>query len=280
MITTVTRDRIGFMQGRLSPLVDGRIQAFPYGHWQSEFEIGASAGYSKLELTLDYEDPYENPMMTKEGRREICALKDKFRVATPSATGDCFMQRPFWKCVGSTHRRLVRDLYEIIDACHNLKVRVLVIPLVDNGSVTSGDEERVLIDVLTDACSFLKDANVCVAFESDKGPEDLAAFINNFDEYTVGINYDVGNSASLGFDPEKEIFAYGSRILNVHVKDRKYEGATVPLGEGDARFAKAFNSLTRVGYSGNFILQTARSSVGEHLGDLNKYRDFTLKYLV
>ena len=29
--------RIGFMQGRLSPLVDGKIQAFPWDHWQAEF---------------------------------------------------------------------------------------------------------------------------------------------------------------------------------------------------------------------------------------------------
>ena len=28
--------RIGFMQGRLSPQVDGKIQAFPWVHWRDE----------------------------------------------------------------------------------------------------------------------------------------------------------------------------------------------------------------------------------------------------
>jgi len=32
-------NRIGFMQGRLSPQVNGKIQAFPWSHWQSELPI-------------------------------------------------------------------------------------------------------------------------------------------------------------------------------------------------------------------------------------------------
>jgi hypothetical protein len=38
--------RIGFMQGRLSPLLDGRIQAFPREHWRQEFELGERLGFS------------------------------------------------------------------------------------------------------------------------------------------------------------------------------------------------------------------------------------------
>ena len=33
------KSRIGFMQGRLSPMVNGKIQAFPYETWKNEFAI-------------------------------------------------------------------------------------------------------------------------------------------------------------------------------------------------------------------------------------------------
>ena len=36
-MTRFYNSRIGFMQGRLSELVDGRIQAFPWDSWQTEF---------------------------------------------------------------------------------------------------------------------------------------------------------------------------------------------------------------------------------------------------
>ena len=63
-------------------------------------------------------------------------------------------------------------------------------------------------------------SGVEIVFESDYPPERRSArFIGRFPE-TVGINYDIGNSAALGFDAGQEIDAYGGRIRNVHVKDR------------------------------------------------------------
>ncbi len=114
-----------------------------------------------------------------------------------------------------------------------------------------------------------------IVFESDLPPGPLAAFIERFDVDTFGLNYDIGNSASLGFDPEQEFFAYGDRVANVHVKDRSLGGTTVPLGDGDADFDTVFGSLAAVGYSGNYILQTARDVAGDHRSAVARYRDMT-----
>ena len=75
----------------------------------------------------------------------------------------------------------------------------------------------------------------------------------------------------MGFNPKKEFEEYGDRIINVHIKDRPFEGTTVPLGDGDADFNLIFTLLKKYNYSGNLILQTARSDIGEHLGVLLKY---------
>ena len=40
----------------------------------------------------------------------------------------------------------------------------------------------------------------------------------------------------------EEISAY-DRILNVHVKDRKYMGSTVPLGSGDAHYSQHWKNF-------------------------------------
>ena len=71
---------------------------------------------------------------------------------------------------------------------------------------------------------------------------------------------------------KEEIELYGDRIINVHVKDRLLHGTTVPLGEGDADIATVLESLIRINYSGNYILQTARSKKNSHLEDLLHYR--------
>ena len=40
-------NRIGFMQGRLSPIPKGRIQSFPWETWQEEFETASRVSQKK-----------------------------------------------------------------------------------------------------------------------------------------------------------------------------------------------------------------------------------------
>ena len=121
--------------------------------------------------------------------------------------------------------------------------------------------------------------NQKIVFESDFNPHRLHAFIQRLDSESFGINYDIGNSASLGYNVDDEFKAYGNSILNVHVKDRKYRGTTVPLGEGNANFNKVFEKLSEISYKGNFILQTARAIDDNHILPLIKYRDMTHKWM-
>ena len=90
----------------------------------------------------------------------------------------------------------------------------------------------------------------------------------------------MGNSAFLGYRPGEEIRAYGSRIVNVHVKDRIQGGSTVPLGEGDADLSGVIKALRSCGYAGNLILQTARAADGDHAGALCRYRDMVADWLL
>ena len=96
-----------------------------------------------------------------------------------------------------------------------------------------------MLRVLLDRAASLSKQGVKIVFESDLPPAPLAQFIDKFPREVFGINYDIGNSAALGYDSAEEIAAYAPRILNVHVKDRLLGGTTVPLGTGAADLAKS-----------------------------------------
>jgi L-ribulose-5-phosphate 3-epimerase len=273
------KDRVGFMQGRLSPPVGGRIQAFPWLSWHEEFALAERNGFRLMEWTLDQERLYENPLLTQQGQAHIRTLCRQHALAVPSLTGDCFMQAPFWKVSGAERERLQRDFVSIAAACAVVGISIIVMPLVDNGRLDSSAERNVLREFLERQEGFLRERGLKVIFESDLGPAELADFIECFAPTTFGINYDIGNSAALGFDPAEEIAAYGARVVNVHIKDRVLGGTTVPLGSGNANFDRVFAALSRVRYDGNYILQTARADDGDHAGALVRYRDMSVKWL-
>jgi len=263
--------KVGYMQGRLSPLVDGKIQAFPWDHWQSEFPLAQKLRIDAMEWTLDQEDLYKNPLMSDAGQKEIQSLCEKHDVYIPSLTGDCFMHAPYWKHNGERRRSLQNDLKNIIQSCSNLGIKFIVMPLVDAGSVESDKQEKILLNHLEEITPFMKTCNVQIVFESDLEPQPLKEFIAKLPEDSFGINYDSGNSAALGYNPTEEFSAYGNRVLNVHIKDRLLGANTVALGTGNTDFDAVFKGLASIDYKGNLILQTARASDDNHEGVLDQY---------
>jgi hexulose-6-phosphate isomerase len=91
------------------------------------------------------------------------------------------------------------------------------------------------------------------------------------------VNYDSGNSSSLGYAPREEFAAYGERVGSVHIKDRLLGASTVPLGTGDADFAGLAEGLRKVAYKGDFILQVARGTSGDEVAWARQNREFVLR---
>jgi len=272
--------RIGFMQGRLSPLIDEKIQAFPWPCWRDEFQIAERCGLRLMEWTLDQDRLYENPLMTAAGQQEIRHLCGRYGINIPSLTGDCFMQAPFYKAEDERRQMLLKkNFIAVVEACAAVGISMIVVPLVDNGRLENEVQEDGLVGFLEDSADFFRKRTLSVIFESDFSPERYRRFIDRLEPGLFGINYDIGNSAALGYRPDEEIDAYGERIVNVHVKDRKLGGTTVPLGDGNADFDRVFSLLARIGYQGNFILQTARAMDNDHAAILCRYRDMTEDWL-
>jgi sugar phosphate isomerase/epimerase len=272
----MSSSRIGFMQGRLSPIRNNRIQSFPWETWKSEFEIANSNVLLNMEWTIDSEKFAENPLVCSSEQERIRQLSAKFNVAIPSVTCDYFMENPPWINIEA---EVAINLQKIMNGMSKIGSTILVIPLVDNSSLTSDLIESQCIDFFQSLIPYLQDNRIRIAFESDFAPKRLENFIANFDVEFFGINYDIGNSASLGFNPTQELEAFGERVINVHVKDRSFRGTTVPLGEGSADFPTIFRLLEDVHYNGNLIMQTARDVNGQHIEALLKYKQMTESWL-
>jgi len=270
---------IGYMQGRLCPMVDGKIQAFPWRDWRTEFPAAQRLGIGLMEWTLDHERLFENPLMTEQGRDEIRDLSSRYGLRVGSLTGDIFMQAPFWKATGAAREDLLAEFDEVLDACASLGMRIVVVPLVDNGAMSSPEDEAAVVAAVTARAERLRRDRLIVAFECDYPPADLARFVERLPADIAGVNFDIGNSAALGYDAAEEIAAYGGRIVNVHIKDRVLGGTTVPLGSGNADIPRVLRLLVSHGYRGSFILQTARAQDGQDETVLGRYLQLAREWL-
>jgi hexulose-6-phosphate isomerase len=250
-------NEIGIMQGRLSPRIDGKIQAYPASTWQKEFEIAQEIGYAAIEWIV--EKPVEtNALMTDSGKGEIKKVIASTGVRIDYVCADIFMQQPLVRMTEETKSQNKDYLLEILKNAKEVGAIGVEIPFVDNSSIKNDKEKQEFIDAMQDAFKLAKDLDIKISLETDLSPIAFKELLEQIGLDFVQANYDIGNSASLGFDPKEELNAYGQRILNVHVKDRKLGGTTVPLGTGNADINLVIQKLQEFGYSGGLTMQAAR----------------------
>jgi hexulose-6-phosphate isomerase len=146
-----------------------------------------------------------------------------------------------------------------------LNVNRIVVPFVDASSIRSAADFDGVVHGIGAMQDLIDRTKVELHLETSLSPSEFASLLAQLPHRGVKVNYDSGNSASLGFRPADEFAAYGARVGSVHLKDRRHGGSTVPLGEGDTDFAALFECLRAVSYSGDFILQVARGTEGDEL---------------
>jgi hexulose-6-phosphate isomerase len=249
--------QIGIMQGRLSPRIDGKIQAYPAKTWQKEFEISKEIGYSAIEWIV--EKPLEiNALMSKSGMQEIKEIILKTGVRVDYVCADIFMQQPLVRMSEKIKEENKKILEQILINSKEIGAIGVEIPFVDASSIKTESEIEELISVTEDAFKLAGEIGIDVSLETDLNAKEFKKLLEKINLDHVKANYDIGNSASLGYEPLEELENYGQKILNVHVKDRKLGSTTVPLGTGTADIRCVFEKLDEIGYTGGITMQAAR----------------------
>lgn len=270
------KNKIGVMQGRLLPKYQGRYQAFPVGMWQDEFQIAQDIGLDLIEFILDANDIDENPLMSDNGVEKIKSVAQKTGVSVQTVCADYFMEKP----LHSSDVKIVKEgfsvLERLLDSAEKLNITDIVIPCVDQSSLSSKDALKVFTERLSEFTPILEKKNINFSLETDLSPQIFSNLIDQINSKNITINYDVGNSAALGYDCEEELACYGNRITDIHIKDRKFRGGPTMLGEGNANFSKFFKKLSDFNYEGPFIMQAYRDDEGvrvfkKQLNWINKF---------
>jgi L-ribulose-5-phosphate 3-epimerase len=270
---------VGIMQGRLLPPVEGRIQAFPAGQWAEEFPRAREAGLTAIEWIYETHGRSGNPLCTDEGISHMQALGAAEGVAVRSVCADYFMELPLVRVTDRERAERLAHLGWLIERCRLARIGRIVLPFVDASSLRTADEQDQLVETLAEIVPVAEAAGVELHLETSLGPAAFGAFLDRVPHRSIRVNYDSGNSASLGYHPVEEFAAYGERIGSVHVKDRVRGGSTVPLGTGDADFPAFFEGLGALRYQGDIILQAARGAPGAEVEWARQNRDFVLRSL-
>ncbi len=262
---TSKRNTIGIMQGRLSPVIDGKIQFFPWHTWQREFSLAKDNGFASIEFIFDCDRFQDNPLWTDRGIEQVKKATVENGVAVDHICADYFMARPFVRVDASGREASIEVLKKLIAQAAKIGAVGIEVPLVDNSRIQDDQEAAIVARSIQAVLPVAEQCRMEIGLETSLPPGRFKALLEQIDHPLVKANYDSGNSASLGFDTAEEIGALGAWISNVHIKDRVLGGTTVALGTGNADFHKTFRALADIGYAGPFVLQAARASDGDEI---------------
>ena len=247
--------KIGILQGRLSPPVGGHYQEFPES-WDSEFQKINELNLVGLEWIITKESNLENPIFLN--------LNDLPEEKILSVCIDTLVDNRI------TDEEFLRDnLITVCDLLKNSTIKTLTIPILDESDLSDDSGRRLFCKMIQDIGKSYPDLNF--AFEAELPIVKLNEIVSLSDNFYV--TYDTGNITSCGVGHKEFINFFKEKIINVHIKDRTYSGKTVQPLTGDTDFDLIFKELSLIGYSGPFILQTARAASGEEFITIKRHKE-------
>ena len=171
------------------------------------------------------------------------ALSATHGVGVESVCADWFMDFPVLRVDDDEASRRWQRLRWLMERCAKLTINRIVVPFVDASAIqTPADREQLVAGIRT-VTDLIDQLNIEIHLETSLGPAAFASLLSDIGHPRVKVNYDSGNSASLGYKPAEEFAQYGNHVGSVHIKDRRLGGGTVPLGDGDADFNGLFSAL-------------------------------------
>tara|TARA_Y100000310_G_scaffold267365_1_gene279315 strand:- start:3275 stop:4039 length:765 start_codon:yes stop_codon:yes gene_type:complete len=246
--------KIGIIQGRLSKPKEG-FQECPI-NWQRELLLLSTIDLNHVEWIVTEKNYWKNPIFSganinKELVSSICVD---------------FLVGPVFHDSTKFHAYM----NPVCDAAERRGINNITIPLLEDSSVMDLKTRNVFIENLLPYLE--RYGNLNFSIEAELGHNELMDIVSLSDK--LFITYDTGNMTSHGVNHSEYIEVVKEKLNNVHLKDRTYNAVTVPPGEGDTDFASIFKELKRIGYDGNFTIQTARGKSGEEVETIQKHKHY------
>ena len=249
-------NRIGIMQGRLSPRSSARVQSFPWRTWEAEFHQARLCGFDSIEWLFEAEAFEQNPIWNAAGREKIANMISTGGMEVRSLCANYFMTHPFFRVSEEDRKRSVAVLNELVPRAASIGVSTILLPVLEESELRTDQEQGVLAESLRESLDLAAEFGIQIGLETELPALDYRAVIERQNHSALAAYYDTGNAAAKGYDAADDIHTLHGLLCGVHIKDRKRGGPNVPLGQGDVDFAKVFSAIDEVAYLGPLILET------------------------
>lgn len=271
--------KIGMMQGRLSAPKDNRIQFFPRDEWIAEFDAAAKIGFDCIEWLYDFHDADVNPISTDSGIEEVKSISSKYGIQVRSLCAHCFIENPLVGASNEKPEELLALLDWLFCRANKLEIDRVVLPIEDSSLLTNQIEIEHQVSWMKKAITLAEKTGIEIDIETTLAPSDLTSFLNQLPHPLLKVNYDIGNSAGMGYQIDDEFTAYGHRIGSIHIKDKLLKGPTVAIGTGIADFSALARLLRNFDFKGDIVLESARGVLGDEFAWAKRNLNFVLQHL-
>lgn len=238
--------------------------------WPRVFELGAQLGFDGIELDLGAS--YEETMLwSMEGRKALRQIIDQSAIELASlCLGVCWTYSPANDSAG-TRDRVRRIMTASCAYAAELGAKWILVPVTPGGEEVDHETGTARwIEMMAGVAPVAADLGVMLCLENvgrgyGKSAAELANMVDTVNSPGLGVYYDVGNAVAFGNDPVAEIKFLGSRIGEVHIKDREAD----LLGDGIVPIAECLQALREIGYDDWLVLETPPTDDPEAAGKHN-----------
>jgi len=244
---------IGIMQGRLSLPSNRTRQVFPMDTWREEFEVAAQLGLNTIEWLVEAETLQINPLLSASGRQEIERLARQTGVRVDSVCAHCVLQ---WQPYDEGGSARLEPLAMIISAAGAAGIKHVIIPVLEAATTRKAKSLNAAVALFKEAMAAAENSQVNLVFELDRTAEDSLEFVQGFGSASAKICYDSGNATADGRNIVTEIEQLLPVVAEIHLKDRRVGGGSMPLGQGDTPFTDFFKTLNANHWRGPFVMET------------------------
>jgi len=250
--------KLGIIQGRLTPSVDGHIQEFPIDAWEKEFDIIKILNLNHIEWILTTKSIFNG------------VLDFNIKEYSPFISSICCDNLITSKIFNNNF--LITELNRVCTFANNNNITDLTIPLLEKSELTINNKNYIYNAFKKIGREY---KNLNFIFELDCDPklaQDLTLLLDNF-----SLVFDTGNITTSGYNTIEWLNMNYDKIVNVHLKDRTVMPIeTVKPFTGDVDFAEIFDFLANKKYNNLFTLQTAREKETDEMNTITRHiKQFT-----
>jgi len=218
--------------------------------------LARACGLQTIEWLFTAERHHENPLWTDEGVDRALRAAATSGVRVSSICADYFIERPLFRGVEQERHESVAVLGRLIECAARIGARTIVLPVIEDGSLTSAVDVDRLLEGLDQPLRLAAGLGIGIGLEMTCTVGEWLALLNRAASPALGACYDTGNTVAAGYDPATDLRQLHDHVLLIHIKDRPRGGASVALGRGDVDFQGVMETLVAIDYRGPLVLET------------------------